>query len=107
MIDFEHMAMGEVVDFFPDELVREAAILNDRLDEYYDCISTLHTSNLYDTSKITEGMCVIIKENNRKGTVTNYHLTDRGKMNGGIQVNLNGDIQTYYPNQVKLWITNI
>ncbi len=90
----------EAFDYFPAEFLAEETATQGINEAYQQHLATLHTSNVWDTSLVLPGIKVKTREG-FTGVTTNYHLTENGKVNGGIEVVLDeGKVEYYYPNQL-------
>lgn len=93
--------LGEsIFDFFPSEVIEDLGDSED-LQNYAKHLKKIHSDNPFDNSKIHPRMRVIVKESGLKGTVTDYHTTERGKLNGGVEVWHSEGTEIFYPHQLE------
>jgi len=92
----------DIFDFYPtDYLVDNRQQLTyEQLKQLTEKIQVIKSSTLFDTSGLQEGDRVISPLG--RGIVTNYHNTDKGKLNMGFEVLISGKPHYFYPNQLRL-----
>lgn len=87
-------------DYFPGDFLAEEVAKQDLDAEYKQHQTIIHTSDLYDLSKVKAGYRVRT-HTGEVGTITDHHNTEVGKLNGGVEVELdNGKTGYYYANQL-------
>lgn len=85
-----------IVDYIQDPVTKNQ-VINHRKEHYK--IKADHCHDLHD---ITVGKTVKPFDKELAGIITDYHLSDRGKANGGIGVKFpDKSIDFYYPQQLK------
>jgi hypothetical protein len=89
------------IEYFPRELLSVLAVEQGLESKYKELFSILHTDDLYDTSKVKPGMRVRA-HTGLIGEVTEYHVAEREFGNGGIEVQFEGFVDYFYPNQLTL-----
>ncbi|MGK7892347.1 MAG: hypothetical protein AB4372_01520 [Xenococcus sp. (in: cyanobacteria)] len=105
MIDLQELGTS-AFDYFPSDILEDILTTPELKAAYQTHRETLHTDNLWDISKIKVGMKVEDLETGNRGKITNYHTTEVGELNGGVEVIFpDNSRQYYYPNQLKLVLT--
>ena len=91
-------------DYFPTNIIAKEAVKQGILEEYHQHKETLHSDRLCNLSLIDVGMIVIVRYSNELGTITNWHQSDAGKMNGGVEVDFKSHKDYFYPHQLKRFL---
>ena len=93
---------NKAFDYFPEALLTNIVEQQGLRQEYNNHISKLHTNDLFDVSLVKAGVLVEVITSKLRGITANCHLTEIGKRNGGIEVNIDGTFSYFYPHQIKL-----
>lgn len=103
MTSLQNVKNQELINYFPESVLKTLRSDREFWDEYQEHKSKLYTDNPWNLELITEQMQIEVKATGNLGTVTDYHTTEVGKLNGGVEIEFEDGTKDYfYPHQIKL-----